>query len=378
MRFQDRASIACNESWDLYALHVGGNNGTAIFEIDSLSEAEKPLWKKKFIGEHPGCGILRVSRGSHVARSYDALYVGTPNAEKTTDSACFATGIVEVASGASLQLPNGIARSESFATFVVGHALPLNKARTASSAYGKVTVGGTLTLDNGTAVIGGGATGVGEFVQNGGLVWQRRLRGEEYMGEFAIGVFGGRGSYTLNGGTFTTVNNVYVGGATTNDLHAVHKNGAFLMQQHDAEGTVSVNGGSFTAAKSIILGADGMGTLALCGTGMVSAAEIVVSNSASRLVFTADAQGRCGKIESATRLGFAFGAHVTVDVSAYAAMAQRRMTVWDLETAPEGLDGVTFDLVGAESSPVANRLVLSDDGRRLVWKIDHGTLLIVR
>ncbi|MGN0845831.1 MAG: hypothetical protein ACI4RA_00425 [Kiritimatiellia bacterium] len=156
-----------------------------------------------------------------------------------------------------------------------------------------------------------------------------------------------------------------------------------LDQYHDAKGALEVSGGSFTSAKNIILGRDGTGVIGLTGTGTVAAVAIIVSNTvgqaASGLRFTADARRRCGRIAPATRLVFLPGAKVTVDVSAQTALARPgRVAVWSLDEAPEGIEAVTFELVGAESLRAPNRLDLSPDGRTLAWNVMSGTLIIIR
>ena len=68
-----------------------------------------------------------------------------------------------------------------------------------------------------------------------------------------------------------------------------------------------------------------------------------------------------------------------VDVAAEAAKkTPRRVSVWAFDTAPEGLENVTFDLVGAEGIRAPNGLALSDDGRTLAWNVAHGTVLFLR
>ena len=322
--------------------------------------------------------------GGRTTLLYDSAHEGEPY---TTWQSSFVTGRVEVAQGAALTVNGGFPlNNKCFYGVAVGNAAMYTGARGTAFVHGELRVAGTFTQKRSNFLVAEGPNADGDVFHDGGrvsIVDNPALENAETRGEVVIGAFGGHGRYTLTAGAFTTGHNVYLGGATTNDLFRWHANGDVLQQYHDARGVLAVSGGSFTTAKNLILGRDGTGVVALSGTGVVAAASLVVSNTvgqaASEIRFTVDAARRCGTIDSATRLVFLPGARVVVDVAAEAAKkTPRRVPVWAFDTAPEGLENVTFDLIGAEGIRAPNGLALSDDGRTLAWNVAHGTVLFFR
>lgn len=382
--FRDRARPDLPNLWELT---LGGNGGRATVLLDTAWEGVfSGLGCLNYIGRGTGVGEYLVRRGHVKTGTWDLLHIGTPGSDQRTSSTLFATGRVEIAQGASLTAYCGQPIKDGFCGVAVGNAAALTGARGTSFVHGELRVAGTFTQERSNFLVAEGPNADGDVFHDGGrvsIVDNPALENVNTRGEVVIGAFGGHGRYTLTAGAFTTGHNVYLGGATTNDLFRWHANGDVLQQYHDARGMLTVSGGSFTTAKNLILGRDGTGVLALSGTGVVAAASLVVSNTvgqaASEIRFTVDAARRCGTIDPATRLVFLPGARVVVDVAAEAAKkTPRRVPVWAFDTAPEGLENVTFDLVGAEGIRAPNGLALSDDGRTLAWNVAHGTVLFFR
>ena len=382
--FRDRARPDLPLLWE-FAL--GGNGGRATVLLDTAWEGVfSGLGCQNYIGRGTGVGEYLVQRGHVKTGTWDLLHIGTPGNDQRTSSTLFATGRVEIAQGASLTAYCGQPVEKGFCGVAVGNAAALTGARGTSFVHGELRVAGTFTQERSNFLVAEGPNADGDVFHDGGrvsIVDNPALENASTRGEVVIGAFGGHGRYTLTAGAFTTGHNVYLGGATTNDLFRWHANGDVLQQYHDARGVLAVSGGSFTTAKNLILGRDGTGVLALSGTGVVAAASLVVSNTvgqaASEIRFTVDAARRCGTIDPATRLVFLPGARVVVDVAAEAAKkTPRRVPVWSFDTAPEGLENVAFDLIGAEGIRAPNGLALSDDGRTLAWNVAHGTVLFLR
>ena len=382
--FRDRARPDLPNLWELT---LGGNGGRATVLLDTAWEGVfSGLGCLNYIGRGTGVGEYLVRRGHVKTGTWDLLHIGTPGNDQRTSSTLFATGRVEIAQGASLTAYCGQPIKDGFCGVAVGNAAALTGARGTSFVHGELRVAGTFTQERSNFLVAEGPNADGDVFHDGGrvsIVDNPALENVNTRGEVVIGAFGGHGRYTLTAGAFTTGHNVYLGGATTNDLFRWHANGDVLQQYHDARGVLAVSGGSFTTAKNLILGRDGTGVVALSGTGVVAAASLVVSNTvgqaASEIRFTVDAARRCGTIDPATRLVFLPGARVVVDVTAEAAKkTPRRVPVWAFDTAPEGLENVTFDLVGAEGIRAPNGLALSDDGRTLAWNVAHGTVLLFR
>lgn len=382
--FRDRARPDLPNLWE-FAL--GGNGGRATVLLDTAWEGVVAgLGCLNYIGRGTGVGEYLVRRGHVKTGTWDLLHIGTPGSDQRTSSTLFATGRVEIAQGASLTAYCRQPIGNGFCGVAVGNAAALTGARGTSFVHGELRVAGTFTQEQSNFLVAEGPNADGDVFHDGGrvsIVDNPALENAKTRGEVVIGAFGGHGRYTLTAGAFTTGHNVYLGGATTNDLFRWHANGDVLQQYHDARGVLTVSGGSFTTAKNLILGRDGTGVVALSGTGVVAAASLVVSNTvgqaASEIRFTVDAARRCGTIDPATRLVFLPGARVVVDVAAEAAKkTPRRVPVWAFDTAPEGLENVTFDLIGAEGIRAPNGLALSDDGRTLAWNVAHGTVLFFR
>lgn len=386
MSFKDRAHPDFSATpWTLY---VTGGGGRAVLEFDSEYDGTvKNLWNQTFVGNHEGgVGEILYRRGTYETGGWDMYHIASPNTDTTSGSTIFATGRVEIASTASLTAYAGMRISDyaGFGGFTVGNGIALQRKRGQSHLRGEFTVAGSFTQHMGSFLVGVGPCAEGDVLVDGGnarVVANASRTNALMFGEVVVGAFGGRARLALDGGEFTTLRNVYVGGVLTNDLCHWHRNGAFITQWHDADGTLSVKDGAFTTAGSIVLGRDGTGALELSGTGVVSAAGIVVSNTvgqaASKIRFTAGADGRCGQIAPGTSLSFWPGAAVAVDVSDCAA-TRSRVVVWNLDEPPAGLDDVDLELVGNEAVRGQNALSFEDGGRRLVWNAYRGTVILLR
>ncbi len=69
---------------------------------------------------------------------------------------------------------------------------------------------------------------------------------------------------------------------------------------------------------------------------------------------------------------------MVVDVSAVSAENPKSVTIWSLDEAPEGLDNVTFEIVGNGAINRENVLQTTNGGRRLAWRVSYGLMLILR
>ncbi len=367
-----------------WTLNLGGGGGFSILEFDTGYTGQMNGWSCMHVGGGAGVGELRILRGEVRTGGWGYMWVATPQNDGSTGSTLTSTGRVVIAEGGKLIVPCEAPAEDTFSGVQFGHGTALTGARGSSHVYGEMLLSGTYQQDRGVFLVGTGANGHGVVRQTGGqanVVTDTKSETSTTRGEVAIGVFGGTGRYELADGVFTTAHNVFIGGALTNDLRRYHKNYTTLDKHHDARGTLAISGGSFNTTTNIVLGRDGTGWIELSGTGTVSAASIVVSHTegqaASGIRFTADATGRCGRIAPATKLAFLPGAVVTVDVAALAAQP-RRVAIWDLDTAPEGMSDVAFTLVGNEGLRIPNRLELSADGRTLAWNVTTGTVIILR
>lgn len=380
--FHDRAGV--NFQGNPYQCYIGGNNGHAVFTYDTSADIKNRGYYQTLVGHSSGVGELIVKGTGSYRVGLNLMQVGTSSAsDKSSTTITFVTGRVEVADSALCYVDANSNDGGGFGGITVGQGLPLNMDRGASFLHGELVVKdeGRLEQERGSFIVGGGPNGDGDVTLAGGSI--KVVPKAAYVdtpgGAVLVGGFGGNGRYVQTDGEFSTRRAVYIGGATTNEMRRTHVNIARLEQYHDAQGSVRVLGGSFSTLQNIVLGRDGTGTLELSGTGTVTAAAIVVSNTlgqaASTLKFTADANGRCGVLAPSTALKFYDGARFVVDVSAN---PLKRAKVLDLAAPPEGLSADRIELVGAEDVVYPHRLEISADCRQIIYTVDRGMRIILQ
>ncbi len=391
MTFTDRARLAfAGNPW---VLRLQPHSGRSTLMIDTAYEGTMPGWNNMYVGcGASGVGEFRLLNGKFKTGGWDVMYVGGLEADETsTMTGLFVTGRVEVAEGGSFYAQAVQPIGKNFGGVQFGHATALTKDRGSNFCHGELILnGGIYEQRRASLFFGIGADGDADVFHNGGTMKVVMNPASEILSvnsggpmkyAMALGAFGGRGRYTMTDGTFNSGIPVYVGGILTNDLNRSHVNGATFAKYHDAQGALTISGGTFATTNNVILGRDGTGTLTLSGTGTLKANAVIVSNTvgaaASALRFVADAQAKCGTINAATKLAFHPGARVVVDVSALAARP-RRLVVWTLDNAPEGLDNATFEVEGDETIRAPSGLVFAADGRSLTWNASVGTVLILR
>ena len=380
MEFLDNSCYLQESNLSYWRGEVGANGRHAELVFDTAYPNEQTFWQYSFIGCADGLGEMKFKRGKYAFGTYITMIGGIGTSDNAASaSVMFATGRVEIASGVTLR-PTGYNEKR---TMTVGHALSSTLSRGQALAYGEIVTAGAYTQNRGSFYVGAGACGEGVVRQTGGSFKPMyNADSDNNPGAVAIGLFGGKGLYEIDDGVFQTYRNVYVGGATANDLSwtTAHKNMAKLETCHDAQGELVVKGGTFQSEKSIILGADGTGSLTLSGTGMVTAASIVVSNTvgqaASCVKFISDAQGRFGTIAPSTKLVFADGSKIVIDATALPE-GKSRATMFALDGDIEGLDYIRehVELVNAPKGAV---LVWSADGRSLGFHVPRGMLISFR
>lgn len=380
MEFLDNSCYLQDSGVSYWKGEVGGNDRHVELVFDTTYPNEQTFWQYSFVGCANGLSEMKLKRGKYAFGSYLTMIGSIGSSDNASSaSAMFTTGRVEIASGVTLR-PTGYNEKR---TMTVGHALSSTLARGKALAHGEIVTAGTYTQNRGSFYVGAGACGEGVVRQTGGSFKPMHdADSNNNPGAVAIGLFGGRGLYEIEDGEFKTYRNVFVGGATTNDLSwtAAHKNMATLESCHDAQGEIRVKGGTFTSSKSIVLGADGTGCLTLSGTGMVTAVSIVVSNTvgqaASCVKFASDGDGRFGMIDPATVLSFAEGSKIVIDAAGLPANA-RRKTLLALDNAVVGFDYIRdhVEIVNAPKDATAD---WSADGRRLRFGCRAGLAILVR
>ena len=393
--FKDSACLASVS----YQLDIVPNGGRATMTFDTDYASFMNAYNLFGIGvgngdKKTGVGEFLVKKGKITTGGWDFVYVGGTRDDRTdgTSGLCL-TGRLEVAEGGYFQARIGQPMGWDFRCVQFGHATPLTKDRGSNFCHGELILnGGTFEQQRGSLFFGIGADGDADAFHNSGAMkvvvdpvgYPRAPesdKGENMNCAMVLGAFGGQGRYVMKGGTYNSGIPVYVGGILTNDLNRWHVNGATFDKYHDAQGALTIEGGTFATTNNVILGRDGTGVLTLAGSGRLSANAIVVKGTAgaaaSEIRFVAGADGLCGAIDAATQLKFEAPANVVVDVSAYAENP-KKVVLWNLDAAPEGLDRVTCKIVGAEKIPYENAISFEDEGRRAVWRAARGAVMIIR
>ena len=392
--FTDRSYINFKSSPRLF---LQPNGGVSRLTIDtSCDKTLANAWGLCYVG-YAGSGLaeLNLKKGAVTMPSGSSFHVAVPGDDDNSMSAVpyVVTGRVDIASGASLFVgANARLNNGQFNGVQIGQGISSTCARGAALYHGELNVAGGYEQRRASLLVGTGPCGEGAITQTDGTVKVvtdpvkypvNVASGTPAMNcAVALGAFGGQGSYTMTGGTFESGLPVYVGGILTNDLNRWHARGETFGAYHDAQGALTVSGGTFATTNSVVLGRDGTGVLTLSGAGVLKAAAIDVRQTdgaeTSEIRFVADANGKCGKIDAATKLKFAAGSRVVVDVSAVSAENPKSIVLWNLDEAPEGLTEEMLVLQGNGSVAIENGLKLENGGRRLAWRVTRGLVLIIR
>ena len=390
-------TVATGSKNNYWSLYIGGKPGKSTLLFDTgTTKSMANLGNQVNVGYCYGTGELLVKRGNLNVGTF-TMSVGGCGSDTVSPYAYNVTGVVEVCKGATLTYNGNAGRNLSTQEsnygskpgnpswnrapgLMVGHGIANQNA--GSYFRGEVRLAGKLVNYYGSFFVGSGSCGDGEVIQTDGTFESQNVGGDTATtNEVAIGLFGGTGVYRMSGGEFKTRKNVYVGGATCDDLHREITNVVmYLHQFHNAKGRVSVSGGTFQTTQNIILGADGTGVLELSSTGTVKAAAIVVSNTvgqaASYVKFMSDAEGRFGTIDPATKLAFAEGSKIVIDAATFPE-GTTKATLFSLNDDIGGLDYIKqhVELVNAPENAVP---VWSEDGRRLRFRVARGMMFVVR
>ena len=185
---------------------------------------------------------------------------------------------------------------------------------------GRLNLSDSGIFTNGVApLIVGVAHGRGSISQTGGLLYHDGIAYNENTCALAIGVGGGTGAYDLSAGSYTGVNNVYVGGCR---LSTLDRTGAAAHVPRDgmgeSTGRLSVSGtGAFTTTKSLYVGVDGTGEIALADSGSIAVGGTLVLSNAVSSAVNVTLTGTAAPTLTAKKLVVADGAKLKVDVSAF-------------------------------------------------------------
>ena len=300
-------------------LTIGGTaGGTAVVEFSAAGEqggTTYGLAYNVYLGCTAGVGEMLVGNGIVYGGCYGTRIGGSV---KKTEASAETYGHLTVTGGVFRTSYNKWPARLPGITVGEGSSCALTD--TSLRPYvGRIDLtGGAISNTMGVSVIGSGF-GRGDVIQTGGL-FEQCESGIKCV--LAVGLAGGVGTWTMNGGATLSKQDVYIGGAPTNALEDADQlvNSNYPFDRHDAVGTLTVSGGTFTAAKALNVGFDGTGTVEMVGSrGGLSANTLVLSNTtgvaASTLRFVADKDG-FSPIAVSGKATIAAGTKLVVDATA--------------------------------------------------------------
>ena len=342
----------------------GTAGGTSILRADTTGKIS--FGNSGCIGMDDGVAEFILSNGVAKANQY-SFYLGSISSSSKENVS--PSGTMRMYGG-SFTIGN-----RTVTTHIDGFLL--GDGQKCGSNYSTCHPTGLLELYNGTMSIGSWLTagiggGTGTIHQCGGT-----LKMTHASRPMVIGLKGGTGVYEMTGGSYTNMAGVYIGGCFTNIL------GVMVSTMRNAlpgYGTLSVSGGTFSTAKDIYVGLDGHGAFNVGTGGVVTAANLHVTNSydsvlgetvAGALSFTLGPSS-VGRIDLSGALKVAPGATLSVDVSACTARKNFQLlncASMERSFAPENVTVVT-------DRPSLWNVVQS--GKGLTLACSTGTTIIIR
>ena len=319
--FKDNAQFS---GFQELSVGVGVAGSTSILKVqDNASVSPGSGFQS---GCNNGYGEVVVSGGTFSGGATYGIHLGykSPEDGSSPVSGHCPTGVLTVAGG-TVNVKGSGANSHPLGLIVGdGSAVGSTASGVTSRFCGFVNLSaGTITHATGNLVVGCGY-GYGRVTQAGGVfngtVWTPT----------EIGFAGGEGEWLQSGGEAKLGGDVFVGGVATNFNSTVAGQTAGWKTcpclRQDSKGLLSVTGGTFTLAsgKNLYVSAFGAGTLALGGTGVITANEVVLTNTVDeangktypatvKVTLSADGAG----LIRASKLVIAEGTKLIVDVGSY-------------------------------------------------------------
>ena len=381
--------------------------GTAVMQVDSTNcfQGSEFSYSGR-IGSGYGTTILNLAAPCSWTVGANGLGVGTPDGglAESSEAELNLSGGAKATVKATCAISRSQASSRSKAlTQHYGLIVGDNRSSSAQAARptkSRVSVTGeesVLSITDGHLMVGIGSA-EGEIALSGGSIKvcptaksNSGNNDKNYGGEdkdyfvfttnnvFALGMYGGRGTCTISGGSFLANMRTFVGGLTKDVYHdgwniATNRYAASLYDGLGSEGVLKVSGGSFEGKRTVYVGAKGKGTVEFGPAGTFTAPEIVLSNSVETVArFTVDAaSGYTGSV-TADRLVIADGAKLEVDVGAFSG-PRMRFRLFSTKSVVGAFKPGDVTVTGEHIDGL--ELVQSDSG--ILLRVPCGGALIVR
>lgn len=351
------------------------------------------------VGSNAGKGVLNLSDGTlNVAAGASdgyGLYVGDyaeynivlPNGANVRPE-----GVVNVSGGALKVNGRRGASQTRIAGLTLGNGafMPKKPSSGWTTAYavgpqtcysGALNVSGSGVVTNmGGAFAVGVGLGRGVVSQTGG-----EIVADSSTAEHVIGLFGGKGVWTLAGGKAELAGNLWVGGvaktATTYYSNVTtlgymkNADGSYAefdcADRHDARGELRVSNGTFAVSGSLVLSADGVGSLTIGEGGLVTAGSLTIPNASAAVTIKLGADGS-GCLAINGDVDVAAGAKLVIDATAVDTETFKKSNVLSYKTATNMFTDTDIAFIGKD------RLALRKTATGLSVANPRGLMILFR
>ena len=354
------SSTMSGKAFDQFVIQENAS-GIASLLIDTTETLH--FGNALMIGRTKGSGEVTLDKGG-IYCGYYGLKVGTSAAGYTTR----AVGRLSVNNG--IVFLDGSANGrDSIDGLVVGDGSVCGLQGSLIEGYMDLN-GGAVTNQYQPTVVGVGRS-VGVVRQNGGVFCQLSYKTTPLTTRsLVVGLAGGTGTWTMNGGVCDARKDVWIGGAPADAVASTLKSiGTNPMPS--ATGTFEVNGGTLNVAGTLTVGAYGSGTLAIGANGTVTAANLSLPNADTSVLAFNLGETTAGMLTVSGQMSVTTGSKLVVDASKYTL----EKSVWLLkaESATGAFDADDVTLIRGNDRQT---LRVNAEGVRLC--ANKGVLLIFR
>lgn len=333
LRFADDIRIDANYDHMCCVLGNGVSGATSVLdfeltpgrELTSRVSSSVGGWR---VGTIAGTGIINV-RSGNLRVSNAGLQLGCPydiTIKASENEGYCPTGIVNQTGGTVFGGSYQTAYSVQVTGIIIGAGQYTTAAGNSFTGFYNLS-GGAFNQTVGLFVVGAGPRSTGFFDMTGGTFsyapsYTHSDGGgtDSYTHPMLVGFGGGKGEFTIGGGTGSVSQGLYVGGALATDIGLTGKSYHYNFSYSPcgtkaAEGIFSITGGTFTVAKDVYLGVDGKGVFEV-GGGTFKCANMVFSNNVASVLRFLPTENCAAdwNVDVTNRLVITDGAKLEIDV----------------------------------------------------------------
>ena len=391
-RMEGQAKVRTNSN-DFRVLHLGGQVSNPSVVMDWMTSATNGAYRMNVGQNRSGTYVFNLTNSTFEVGEV-GLRIGLGDNVDVALPKNPVHGICNVLDGGEIVIDGkgavqkgylswslcGVAvgysgRSKATSGKIYEGELNIDKGGLVRTLYGDMGVG--VGFAKGSVTIDGGTLNFNDHETKSSYKYQDTTCG--------IGMFGGEGSVTVkNGGSFASLPDVFVGGATTNrfpiqGINFLNHSSQKMAADSSATGTLEVADATVKFKQNLVVGMDGFGIVRRIGSeGSFEVGNIVCTNieervyTGSRFDFVLDENG-IGPITVADRVSIFGNASVNVDMSAYNGK-KRSFKLIDCTSHSGEFDSVS--ITGVNFAGQKPWLEWSSRGLRL--KMGVGTVISLR